>query len=175
MGQETEGMIGGGEERGEVAAPVYYFGVGGRRYDGSWEAGHRLYSRGLRRSEEPKGWPRSLSYYVPGGKLDALLAPRLAKAGSWDRGEEAPQGHAALHHIEGWTFVSFWDRSGDSRGNSNSTFAMRGTHDFAAVTEAARAAFPEIWARFPFEVVQHSPPGTAPTPINEQSAGVAGC
>jgi hypothetical protein len=63
-----------------------------------------------------------------------------------------PEGVAQLTHHEGWTVVAFWDRSGDVRGGSNSAFLVRGTLGFDEVVRAARAAFPEVWARFAFKV-----------------------
>lgn len=48
--------------------------------------------------------------------------------------------------------LAFWDRSGDPRGNSHSTYLLRGTLDFDAAVALARAAFPRVWARYPFVV-----------------------
>ena len=62
------------------------------------------------------------------------------------------EGLCALTQIEGWTVLSFWDRSGDKRGKSNSNFLLPGTLGQQEALEAARAAFPELFARFPFEV-----------------------
>jgi hypothetical protein len=36
--------------------------------------------------------------------------------------EDAQSGEARIHHVEGWTVLAFWDRSGDSRPSSHSTF-----------------------------------------------------
>jgi hypothetical protein len=68
-------------------------------------------------------------------------------------------GHAVLFHGRGWTFLSFWDRSGDSRPHSNSTFLLRGELTFAEAVTQAQQAFPARWARIQFPVTQYEPPG----------------
>ena len=142
-----------------MSARIYYFGCGGRRWTPEgwrWAAGHYLYEPGLRAlRDEPPGWPHSLHHFYPGALLDGKLAPRLPGRGGRS-GEEAPEGHAVLRHIEGWTFLAFWDRSADRRGASNSVFALDGVHDFNAAVALSRAAFPNVWERFPFDVVQHN-------------------
>ena len=82
--------------------------------------------------------------------LDGGYAPKLAKTGG--HLSDQPEGEAALHHVRGWTILAFWDRSGDSRGNSNSAFVIRGELDFDEAVAASRQAFPGIWARFTFAV-----------------------
>ena len=70
---------------------------------------------------------------------------------------EAPQGAAALHHVERrgvtWTIVAFWDRSVDDRPGCSSTFLIEGQSTFEEAMEIAKSAFPSVWARLPFEVV----------------------
>lgn len=74
--------------------------------------------------------------------LDTGLAPKGRQV----------QGRALLHHHEGWTALAFWDRTGDKRGNSNSVFILRGTHDFEAALTLARQHFPELFERFTFQI-----------------------
>lgn len=83
--------------------------------------------------------------------MDSNLAP--AKRNKFGRKEkEEPQGVCALHYKDGWTAISFWDRTGDSRGNSNSTFFIEGTYDFEAMKKMATEQYPEIISRFNFEL-----------------------
>ncbi len=110
-------------------------------YFGCWgEIGHYTYGtngRTLRNDCEQDKWLRS---------KDGSLAPK---------GIGEKQGIAYLDHVEKWggyTVLSFWDRSVDSRGNSSSTFLIPGTHDFDDAVEIAQIQFPEIWKRYPFEV-----------------------
>jgi hypothetical protein len=63
------------------------------------------------------------------------------------------QGKAHLHYRDGWTALWFWDRSVDSRPGSHSTFIAEGTLSLEAMLVLARERFPEVWARYKFEVV----------------------
>ena len=56
--------------------------------------------------------------------------------------------------INGWTVISFWDRTVDSRGNSNSAFVIYGKFSFSEAVEISKQAFPEIWNRFTFTLVE---------------------
>ena len=70
-------------------------------------------------------------------RFDGLLCPT-------DRTE----GVMLKHFIHGHTAVSFWDRSGDSRPGSSSTFFLAGIHGYQYMIAAARQAFPAVFARF---------------------------
>lgn len=86
-------------------------------------------------------------------ELDAKLAPGTTLVrGRHRTPHEQPEGIAALHHKDGWTAIAFWDRSVDRRSGSNSAFILRGTHSFDETLRLARDAFPEIFARFAFEI-----------------------
>lgn len=98
--------------------------------------------------------------------IDGVLAPRVTvptKADSHGgyrehgRTYEAEQGVAALHVVDGWTAIAFWDRSVDKRGACNSNFVTHDVVDFDEMVRRSRAAFPHVWARFPFEVRQAAP------------------
>ena len=52
-----------------------------------------------------------------------------------------------LHHVAGWTVAAWWDRSADTRINSNAAVVMQGTHTWEAMLAAAREAFPRELAR----------------------------
>ena len=58
-----------------------------------------------------------------------------------------PQGVALVHHLNDVTVMAMWDRTGDSRPGSSSTFVVEGTHDFEAMCKHASEAFPGIWKR----------------------------
>lgn len=60
---------------------------------------------------------------------------------------EQRQGVAVLHHKDGWSMLSFWDRSVDDRYNSNGNFIIEGEHSFEAMCEFAEQLFPEVWSR----------------------------
>lgn len=62
------------------------------------------------------------------------------------------EGEAALHHKDGWTALSFADRSVDARPGSHSTFVFKDVLDFEDALAAAREHYPEVFRRFKFEV-----------------------
>lgn len=68
-------------------------------------------------------------------------------------GKEMPQGVAKVTHVGGWTVLAFWDRSGDSRPNSNSGFWEPGEFSFDEMMQKAHHAFPRVIARFPFPII----------------------
>lgn len=115
---------------------VFYWGC----YD-SRRGGHGYYASGGRSIH-------AVSERCPWGyKIDAGLAPVGIRG-------ELPQGVAAIHHKDGWTAIAFWDRTGDTRGNSNSGFVFNAEIDFETGIALAREKFPEMFRRFNFEVVQ---------------------
>jgi hypothetical protein len=97
------------------------------------------------------GSPRRYYHDQPFGKLDGGLQPT---------GQEI-QGRALVHHRDGWTAVSFWDRSVDKRGGCNGNFLANKTLSFDEMMVLAREHFPRVMARFPFEIVNVSS-GDAP-------------
>ena len=110
---------------------VYYFGC----YD---RAGHYLWNSRLRKEyEDIKGLPW-------GYKIDGGLCPEGA------RGEE---GRATINVLDGWTALSFCDRSVDDRPGSNSSFIAKGVYTFEQMCDIAKKTFPEIWGRFKFKIV----------------------
>lgn len=125
---------------------VLFFGCDGR-------PGHGWFGPGL----SSVSWRHEVRGVCPwdSGGIDAMLAPRTEPRQPGDRrvrGEELTQGVAALHHRDGWTALSFWDRTGDSRPNSNSTFVVEGILAFDEVVAVAREHFPQLFARFTFEI-----------------------
>lgn len=64
------------------------------------------------------------------------------------------QGKALLHYKDGWTCLSFWDRSIDKRYGSNSNFITdRTISTFVEMVDLMKAMFPKIWKRYTFDVV----------------------
>lgn len=59
--------------------------------------------------------------------------------------EEQAKHH--LSHINDWTVLTMWDRTGDRRGASNASFVAEGAFDLDAMVEISLQAFPEQWAR----------------------------
>lgn len=83
---------------------------------------------------------------LPWDNIDGGLCP--------DKINGQIQGDAILHHRDGWTAISFWDRSVDSRGGSNSNFFAEGNHSFEEMVQIAKDKFPNIMSRFKFEIVE---------------------
>lgn len=57
------------------------------------------------------------------------------------------QGRAYIHAAEGWTILSWWDRSEDQRGGCCAVFFVRGYHRWSEALRRAREAFPGAFAR----------------------------
>lgn len=107
---------------------VYFYGCM-QGVNGHNEAGH--YWRSSDGSEPPR-------VTNPWGRYpDGTLCPENGQA----------QGAAVLHQKNGWTAISFWDRTGDSRGNSNSNFFVEGTYSFDEMCKLAQDAYPALWKR----------------------------
>lgn len=66
------------------------------------------------------------------------------------------EGNAVLFHGRGCTLLSFWDRSGDSRGASNSSFILPDLLTFESAVEAAELAFPERWKLIKFRITEYT-------------------
>lgn len=121
---------------GAMTAPIYYFGCGR-------DVGHYFYEPG-----KPSSTSRNIVAVLPESwqkVYDAGLPP--------DKRRGQTEGHAKLHHEQGWTALSFWDRSVDSRGNSHSTFFVRANLDFMPMLNLCAVKFPEVFERIKFDVV----------------------
>lgn len=112
-------------------------------YFGCWNGpGHHLYDphgRICRPSSLPDDFP------CPPDTFDTGFIP--------PRGEQI-EGAAYLNHINGWTVLSFWDRSADSRPKSCSNFISRGLWSFKEMCRGAAVVFPGIWKRYSFPIVE---------------------
>ena len=103
-------------------APVYYFGCIER-------PGHYFWK------------PNGTKIYDPIGPWGYAVDGKLAPSG------KQVQRIAALHHKDGWTALSFWDRSVDERPGSNSAFVTEQTLSFDAMLALAQSFFPQVFAR----------------------------
>lgn len=57
------------------------------------------------------------------------------------------QGRLHLATINGFTILGMWDRTGDSRPNSNSSFIAQGIHTMEQMVEISKSNFPNLWNR----------------------------
>lgn len=98
------------------------------------QPGHYLHSRrGIDFRLESTPW---------GSKLDGGLL-----TDDYYRADTTPTGHWREHHKDGWTAVSFWDRSGDSRPGCNTTFLAKAELTGEELIELARAQWPHVFSR----------------------------
>lgn len=136
------------------AAECLYFGCHDR-------PGHFLWVRGWRHVPNYNFMNRWVYHH----KIDGGLAPK---------GIDEREGVAALHHLDGWTVISFWDRSVDKRGACNSAFLVLGEMGFEDAVRVAREFWPDVWARFTFTVeLLPSSDGSSPVAPKDRST-VAG-
>jgi hypothetical protein len=89
---------------------------------------------------------------VPWKEVDGGLCPGSVPGDHYSRSCPEVVGEALLHHKDGWTALSFWDRTIDTRPASNSNFFAEGTFTFEEMVELAKTRFPERWSRMKFEV-----------------------
>ena len=112
---------------------VFFFGCMKDATPHHTQAGHYMYRNMNRESYETS---------TPWGRTpDGPLCPPEKEHGQ-------PQGAAVLHQKDGWTAIGFWDRTGDSRGNSNANFMVQGTYTFDEMCAMAQEAYPQLWKRF---------------------------
>lgn len=62
------------------------------------------------------------------------------------------EGHAAIHHKNGWTGLAWWDRSVDKRGACNAGLYARATLNAQQILAIGRAQFPSVFGRFAYEI-----------------------
>ena len=111
-----------------MTAPIYYFGCIDR-------PGHYLWEPGPRRPKDPTPFDTP---GFPGAKLDMNYAPKDGNQ---------PPALIGRHCVDGWTVISFWDRSVDERRNSNSSFIAPGEHSTEEMIALAKQHFPEVIGR----------------------------
>jgi len=111
-----------------AAGSCYYFGC-------IREAGHFLWSESGRRVHDVLPFSEHI--------LDAGLLPPC---------ERQIEGSGALVHFATHTVFTFWDRSIDKRGRSNSAFIIPGFRTFDELAKIAKQRFPLIWERLTFNL-----------------------
>ena len=153
-----ENLIARGAPREEMLAHIvarcirpeidcYYFG---------WHkgAGHGFSAKGL---------PSTSARYALEHKIEAQLGSGIDSRFCWNSAKstrdqydarDETEGRAFVTRLNGLTVLAFWDRSGDERGASNTAFICPGTLTFAQIVRVARFAWPGVWSRFHFAVVE---------------------
>jgi hypothetical protein len=81
-------------------------------------------------------------------QLDCGFAPQdtQAEGEAWYHSARCENGDTR------YNVISFWDRSVDSRPGSHSTFLLLGDRSFDDSLAECRKAFPQVFARFKFEI-----------------------
>ena len=123
---------------------AYYFGC-------HRDLGHFLWLPGMQRQRGD--WlelMRNIALWFGVRNIDGGLCPGYDPRGYGHN--EYAQGYAKLTYAAPWTALAFWDRTIDHRPGSNSTFILRGNYSFDEEVAAAKAYFPEVWARYTFAV-----------------------
>jgi|ERR1700722_12854775 len=115
-------------------------------YFGPWErAGHFMHGE-----DGHEVWNRSelsgFPWQVDGSNIDGVLQPTCYQdpEGRW-RNTKEPLNEAVLHQKNGWTAISFWDRSVDTRGACNSTYFAKGIYTFDEMVNLAKERFKVRW------------------------------
>ena len=125
-------------ETDHMPVKILYFGCWGEAGHVLWQEGHRS----ARCAEAPSG----VACPFRSGELDGGVFLPGGPKGDLD-GNRQPQSLCKLTHDRGWTLLACWDRTGDSRYNSNSTFLAEGDHDFMEMVAMAKVHFPEVVER----------------------------
>ena len=124
--------------------PLYF---GCRAYDAP---GHYLFSPGMRYADDDlfERLRDSNDTHLDGGYLKAQKVPDVP-------------GRAAFIQVNGYSIVTWWDRSGDKRGGSNSAFILSGDHTPQEVMRQGAEYFPDVLKRQSVSITL--PDGTALT------------
>lgn len=126
---------------------MYYFGC-------IRQPGHYLWTNNGEKfyGTLPDGFPESWAFTRYGDTRyvrEAAIAPNAY-------GE---QGLAEIAHEEGWTRISFPDRSIDERPNCVSVFMEKGKKTFEEMMEIAHREFPQVTDRYNFLVIPKTQKG----------------
>ncbi len=103
--------------------------------------------------------------HTPAGRtLGASASPWgfSIDAGLLDQRAPQVEGVAVVAQRDGWTAISFWDRSADPRPGSNTAFLVDELVSGEDLLARAREAFPAVFARFGFEVRLANVTGASP-------------
>lgn len=128
-------------------------------YFGPWDRpGHYLHDANGSKVSEYNEWGRKMLRGFPwcssGTGIDGVLQPGTEIRFGRRHTVREVEGEALLHHRDGWTALSFWDRSVDSRGASNSTYFAEGAFTFDEMVAMAKDRFATRWKRMSFDVRQ---------------------
>lgn len=108
-------------------------------------AGHYLYDpRG--HCEERRALPPALQRLDGVWCFPVPRTPEECRFGT-PRTVDQTEGRGHIHYVDGWTVVSWWDRSEDWRRGCCAVFLIEGRHMWADALVAAREAFPREVAR----------------------------
>lgn len=67
------------------------------------------------------------------------------------------EGIVKHHQKDGWTAIAFWDRSGDQRYGSHSTFFFDKLMNVKEAILQAKLSFPFMFARIKFPLTEEAP------------------
>jgi hypothetical protein len=81
------------------------------------------------------------------GRTDIPFRWQIVDSGLLPPNEPERQGELHLSHINNWTVLTMWDRTGDSRPNSNASFIVKGQHSIEVMKLLAAQHFPAVWER----------------------------
>ena len=98
-------------------------------------------------------------------EIDGVLQPgRVLWRDHWVQRGHTAEGLSLLHHKDGWTALSIWDSSVDTRPGSSSTYIAGGIFTFEQMVVLAKTRFAERRNRMKFEVkLCVGAPRTCPT------------
>jgi hypothetical protein len=156
----VQGQDGSSVEMRNLLAPLFadlppythalYFGCVGQTGHHLWQSDGK--GRPLRVGG---GIDRQLLGPIPGWEDDAETKRIIPWGWKVDGGllpKHFGEGEATLVHKAGWTALSFWDRTVDTRPGSCSTFLFNAEMEFHVALRAATKEFSTIFDRLPFEV-----------------------
>ena len=129
---ETETILKLLEDPDSDNVKMFYYGPIGR-------CGHYLWRSDRDNTE------RGEAYHPWGRWIDGSLPPQ----------DNDKEGNALIHHKDGWTALSFWDRTVDKRGGSHSTYIINKILNYDEMVALAQETFPERWAIMNFEVLAY--------------------
>lgn len=122
---------------------VYYFGCA-KPFASD---GHQLYWRPFYSLSRTEMVTNKVPWTL--ADLDGSLAPiKNPWTNDSYKRQECSQGITSVTYKNGWTALSFWDRTGDERGASNSSFLIDRIVDFKEGIELAQASWPQLFKRF---------------------------
>jgi len=124
----------------ETIPECYYFGIQPGR-----SAGHYLHDRD----------------FNTGRHLERLLPFRysILDCGLLPQQGENLLGMVCRTVVNGWTIISFYDNSGDSRPGSCSVFVIKGEWCYGNALNYARSTFPSVFSRIKFDLRPHESTG----------------